>query len=398
MPDELNKTEMNRPQPEHPEDELPPRLTPRSRFIFRVAIVLMAVSIGYLIWACISILSGPATSLECTWCLYLALIGFLSGLVTVFVILHEIRVHKVRKADRSEIEMRIQEAKHVQPRLTDSDRPANFTEKRIQLDEEVKRLEKLGPQGWTEFQVLPLECLLIDFLKLEDLKERARTGLAELKEYAEGDAFSYDVDNYYGFSKRIKDAISELGRIKGDNVDEKKDDKAEELRASLRGLLEHVADYELYWAKGSTIVSSIRVCGSVAVVVFMLMGILPLLCSTQGSARCCCRLDILDWGLLGVAGAVASALINLKNAQEVEIGHMSGKRELWRIVLGAPLGMLAGILVFSALAGGLIVLGSIVPNLKEPSFSDVYLSILWAVVAGMGLENVFQSVRKTVGY
>ena len=269
-----------------------------------------------------------------------------------------------------------------------------------QIENEVRRLtEKLGPEGWTEFQVLTLDQLVIDFLALEDLKAHARSSLVELKEYADGAAFSYDVRLYYDWEEKIKSNIESLDRLNenGENSKEKKDDEAEALRANLRSLREHVADYEAKWAEGSTIVSAIRICGSVAVVIFTLMGVLPILFSVQNSPPPCdLRLGVLNWGFLGVSGAIASALIGLRNAAEVEVGDTAGRQELWRAVLGAPLGLLAGILAFSALAGGLIVSGTAVPDLANPELSDVYLSIGWAIVAGMGFERVFQRMRGAV--
>ena len=66
------------------------------------------------------------------------------------------------------------------------ERPTNLAEKRKEVDAEVRRLtEDLGPEGWTEFQVLRLDRLLIDFLPLEDLKARALSGLDELKSPSE---------------------------------------------------------------------------------------------------------------------------------------------------------------------------------------------------------------------
>ena len=322
-------------------------------------------------------------------------------MVSDFIIRHDIHIHKKRKEDRSEIEALVQEAKNVQPRLADPERPVDSIEKRQKIDEEARRLSKdVGPEGWTEFQVLTLDRLLIDFLPLEDLKARARSSLDELKEYADGNAFSYNAKLYYDWEEKINSDIDALD--KDYESAEKKDDKAEALRANLRALREHVADYEFNWAKGSTIVSGIRICGSVAVVVFTLMGILPVLWPVQNSApELNLQLSILDWGFLGVAGAIASALIGLRNAKEVEVGYTSGSQELWRMVLGAPLGFLAGILVFSALAGGLITSGAVVPNLampELPELSDVYLSIVWAVVAGMGFESMFLRVRRAVEF
>ena len=265
-----------------------------------------------------------------------------------------------------------------------------------QIKSEVSRLENLGPDGWTEFQILTLNRLLIDFLPIEDLKARARSSLEELKEYAEGDAFSYDVSLYYSWEEKITSNIDDLEREIEKKEDEK-NNKVEALRANLRSLREHVADYEYNWAEGSTIVSSIRICGSVGVVVFTLMGILPILYSIPDSTHSYAfSLSALNWGYLGVAGSIASALIGLRNSNEVEVGSTSGKRELWRMVLGAPLGLLAGILIFSALAGELIKSGAAVPDLSKPGLLNAGLSVVWAVVTGMGFERLFQRMRGTV--
>ena len=384
-----------------PEDKLPPELTPWRRRILWIARIFMLIGICWLIFVYSQIFSNSSALWQCIFCTYLALAGFLSGLVADFLVRHKMRVHESRKADRSEVEALIQEASNIRPRLTRRPRrPIDYDNKREKVVEEVRRLkDDVGPKGWTEFQVLPLDRLRVDFLAIEDLKALALSSLEDLKEYAEGEAFSYTVSLYYSWDEKIKSAISdmdELEKTEGKS-DVDKDDEAEALRANLRSLLYHVADYEFNWARGSTIVSGIRICGATAVVIFTLMGILPLMCSIPDAALSCdFRLGVLNWGFLGVAGAIASALIGLRNAEEVEVGYTWGRRELWRAVLGAPLGFLAGILVFSALVGGVIASGSAVPDLKEPELSDAYLSIVWAVVAGMGFESVFQRVRRAV--
>ena len=380
-----------------PEDKLPPELGPLRFISLWFARILMGVAICCLIYDCYQIFWNSVALSQCIYRIYIALAGFLSGLMTEFLIRHKVRVHEARKVDRSEVEALIQEARIVQPRLTDPERPIDYNRKRGEIEDEVRRLTRhVGPEGWTEFQVLTLDRLKIDFLAIEDLKALAKSSLADLKEYAEGDAFSYNVSLYYSWEEQINSAIDELEKSE-EKSEVEKDDQAEGLRASLRSLLYHVADYEANWAKGSTIVSGIRICGVAAVVVFTLMGILPLFCTVQPSPiPCDIRLGILNWGFLGVAGAVASALIGLLNAGEVEVGYTLGKQELSRALLGAPLGLLAGILVFSVLAGGLIKSGSAVPDFKDAGLSDACLSIVWAVVAGMGFENVFQRVRRTV--
>ena len=382
------------------EDKLPPELTKWRYFFLCLGRAAMAVGVLYIIYICVQMLLDPNAVLKCTYCTSLALAAFLSGLVAEFFVRHKERVHKARKEDRSTVEALIQQAKNIQPRLTNPVRPKSLADKRKQIENEARRLtEKLGPEGWTEFQVLTLDQLLIDFLPLEDLKARARTSLDELKEYAEGDAFSYDVRLYYDWEEKIKSDIESLDRLDENGKISKgeKDDRAEALRANLRSLREHVADYQANWAEGTTIVSAIRICGAVAVVVFTLMGVLPILFPVQNSnLPYDLRLSVLNWGFLGVAGAIASALIGLRNAKEVEVGYTSGRQELWRALLGAPLGLLAGILVFSAIAGGLIKSGAAVPNLAGPQLHDLYLSIVWAVFAGMGFERVFQRMRGAV--
>ncbi len=386
-----------------PEDKLPPELNKWRWCLLLFARAVMFLAIIYIVFICVLIFWYPNAVPECICWPYLALAGFLSGLVSDFFIRHWERIHDSRKEDRSEIEALIQEAKNIQPRLTEPERPAGFEDKRQQVQEEVERLtEGVGPEGWTEFQVLTLDRMLIDFLPLEDLKARARSSLDELREYAYGEAFSYNDNFYRDWEDKINTNINVLEELdkelgEDDERTQKIDDKADALRANLRAVREHVAEYRAKWAEGSSIVSGIRICGAAAVVIFTLMGILPLLYPIQNcSILCDFRLGILNWGFLGIAGAIAIALLDLRNAKEVEVADTAGKQELSRVLLSAPLGLLAGVLVFSIIAGELVNSGSAVPNLRKPEFKDAYLSIAWAVVAGMGFEGVFQRVRRAV--
>ena len=385
-----------------PEDTLPPQLTKLRCGLLWCSRVLMLIALLYLVYGCVQFFRHPNPIPESIYCSYLALVVFLSGFVSDFLILHPIRVHKARKEDRSEIEALIQEAEYVLPRIVNPMRPVDYEEKRGQITKEVKRLKKLGPESWTEYQVLMLERLLIDFLSLDDLKARAQSSLAELKEYAYGSAFSYDRELYYSWDKKIKSNISNIDEDDEETKDESiylenKDRRADALRANLRSLQEHVADYQVNWARGSTIVSSIQICGSFSVAIFMVMGILPVFYLIQETTLLDFPLGILNWGILGAAGATASALNGLRNSDEVEVGNTRGKQELWRMVLGVPLGLVSGILVLSVLRGGLIAKGAAVPSFSHYHTSDVYLAIAWPVVAGMGLESVFQRVRSVVG-
>ena len=243
-----------------PEDKLPPELTPWRRCILWIARIFMLIGTCWLIFVCSQIFWNSSALWQCIFCTYLALAGFLSGLLADFLVRHKMRVHESRKADRSEVEALVQEASNIRPRLTrPRRRPIDYDNNREKIVEEVRRLkDDVGPKGWTEFQVLPLDRLRVDFLAIEDLKALALSSLEDLKEYAEGEAFSYTVSLYYSWDEKIKSAIDELEKTEGKS-DVDKDDEAEALRANLRSLLYHVADYEFNWARGSTIVSGIRI-------------------------------------------------------------------------------------------------------------------------------------------
>ena len=385
-----------------PEDKLPPELPVWRRVLRIIGWILMAVGLIYVANFCFSLLIWREPSLVCFPCAYLALLGLLAGLVCYFLAAHPLRVHKERLLDRSEVEATIQEARHVVKEQSRKDWVADYDQKCLWLEQEACRLEKnVGPKGWAEYQVLTLESLLIDFLTVEDLVARARSYLVELREYAHGEAFSYNVELYYEWQARIDGDIQtiEEGNPKGENGDgvnsENEWSRAEPLRANLKSLLEHIADYELKWARGTTIVSGIRICSSAAVVVFLVMGILPILGCAISSPTLHVALGIPNWGFLGVAGAMASVLLGLRKSDEVEVGDTGGKKELWRAVLGAPLGLLAGVLIFAALKGGLFQKGSLVPDLSVPSWTSASRSIVWGVVAGLGIEKVFERVRTT---
>ena len=378
-----------------PENYLPPRLSWWQKVWFVCALGMIVLPAIFLAVICIRALLGTAPP-ECSCWTYVALSLFLVGLVWERLLRHRYRVHQAQTEDRSEIEALLQEGKN----LPDRDVAANGgTETKVQelevlrrqVGDEIRRLEELSPPAWTFYQVLTLHQLLIDFLTVDDLKARARSVLVELEDYAEGNAVSYDARLYNQWKTTINNDIDAI------NHSQDHHDMISTLRADLRSLLEHLASYESNWARGKTIVNGIRICGSVAVVVLVLMGLLEVIYPvSQTASGYSPSIGILHWGLLGSAGALTSALIGLRDTNEVEIGNTRGVQELWRTVLGAVLGFVAGILIFSALAAQLIKTGTAVPELAQMQLRDVYLSIAWAVVAGMAFQTVFQRVGKVI--
>jgi hypothetical protein len=119
----------------------------------------------------------------------------------------------------------------------------------------MAHLEKLGPEGWTEYQVLPLRQLIVEKVSPSELVPMARTILTELKEYSEDMAYQYDTDLYYDWKSRIDAAVS--------NYERGADNAEDSLRAVISVANEHVADYEMKWAEGSVMVRSLLTVVSV---------------------------------------------------------------------------------------------------------------------------------------
>lgn len=361
-----------------------------------LARLILVASVAYFVFFCLDLLFAWEVLPACSYCTYVALAGFLAALVCDFLVRHKSRVRKARIEDRSEIEALIREAQLVLDENAGENLSELHEKKQAFLEKEVQRLQQLGPSKWTEYRVLTLDSLLIDFLSCVELKARARSSLADLKEYADGTAFSYDVQHYYDWEKRIESNIAKIDEWEG-KKESNKQRKAlkryiETLRANLQSLLEHVANYEANWSEGSSVLSGIQICGSAAVVVFLVMGILPVSEHVGLDQAPPVTLGILNWGFLGASGAVASVLIGLRNSNLVEVGTTKGKKELWRMVLGAPLGFLSGVLVLSIIQGGLIQ-PEINDLTKVNEWAEIYRSIALSVGAGMALETVFQRVR-----
>lgn len=265
------------------------------------------------------------------------------------------------------------------------------------MKNEANRLERLGSRGWTEYQVLSLNQLLVDFLKEDELKGRARSSLEDLFEYTEWSSSRHDPEHYVQWEERINEAIDEID--KSDGGDLERDQAAERLRAELRTLLEHVADYDQYWDQGSVTIRILMTCGVVTIPLLVSMGLLPLLHPAGAMG-----IGIMNWGLLGISGALAAVLLNLHKSDLLYVGSTKGREAIWRAILGAALGLVAGILMYSMIAGGLLA-GDIFPSVEafpntglgttsnQIAMEDVARSIFWGVFSGFSFEWVFDRLR-----
>ena len=230
--------------------------------------------------------------------------------------------------------------------------------------------------------------MLVDFRKVNDLIANAESGLAELEEYAEDSTLRYDISLFNKWEGRIRTAIDKI-----DKEDElsQQDIAAESLRAELRSLLEHVADYQASWAEGSAVVRNLMIAGVAAVPILLLMGILPNF--YPGGDK---YLNILNWGFLGISGSVTSVLLFLYRTNRVEVGNTEGRSAARRAILGATLGFVAGVLIYSAITGGIVSEGNLIPEPKSSDMKDISLTILVAFASGFSFERIFDRMRQVV--
>ena len=342
---------------------------------------------------------------QCVCCTYIAFGFVVCGLVIDRWLRHDLIVHRARLEDISEVEALFVEASTVQRTLHGpmSDQEY-FDSKKNNLLEEVRRLkEDVGKRGWTEYQVLSLTQMLVDFLEVDELIERAELGLAELKEYAEDSSYRYEWEQFCDWDNKIRETIEKIEDPKVDQ--EQRDSYVAKLRASLKTLLEHVDEYYAYWAEGSAIIRGIITCGVMAIPIIVAMGLLPLLHPAGDKV-----FRIFNWGLLGITGGITAVLLSLRKSDFVEVGSTEGKKELWRAVLSAVLGLVAGILLYSMIAGG-ILSGSAFPSEKAfpeitlqisgekvtPNVLDIGRCIFWGIASGFSFEWVFDHLRSTTG-
>lgn len=390
-----------RSRPEN--NEFPPRIKWWQYLILSMVYIFQAASLLYLADLLLlkQVLLTRLNISSCVGGAYIAFGLLLAGLFLDRYLRHKTREHTARLKDLSEVEALFVEVDTVEPRLRDPQKPDNFDQKVEQLKDEVKRLKNLGPRGWTEYQILSLLQLLVDFLKLNELKAWARSSLAEREEYAEDSAQPYEFRQYYKWEERINAAIQKTDDTKkkageteeetGEVSDARQDDAAEQLRAELRSLFEHVADYDAKWAEGSAFIRDLMICGVVAVPVLLVMGLLPVL-HPAGTKL----LEVLNWGLLGISGSLTPVLLYLYQTNRVEVGDTEGKNALWRAVVSAPLGFVAGVLIYSIIWGKLLPPGAAVPDVTSDEIKNIGLSILWAIGAGFSFERVFDRLRSTI--
>ncbi len=326
---------------------------------------------------------------------YIAFGVLIAVLIIDRIIRRKILVHKARLVDQSLVEAMMIEAATVEPRKYGSIiKPDGYKDKVDNLNYEVKRLKDEGNRYWTEYQILSLNQMLVDFLSVDDLISSVRLSLAELEEYAEDSAYPYDRDRYYGRKQLIDEAIKKINKVEDSSAEDKdltRENASVHLRAEFRTLLEHVADYNQNWSTGSLLVRSLTVLGVLSIPMLLAMGLLPVLHPSGDKII----LGYFNWGLLGISGAITAILLSLRKTDEVEVGNTEGRKELRNAMLGTALGLVAGMLAYAMISGGLVREGLIIPHIGSKAPEDIGLSTVWAIASGFCFEKVFDRIRST---
>ncbi len=368
-------------------EQLPPDLSKLKKTIVYFNFLLMALALIYSFCQLCQI--GFAPSLCFT---YIALCFFLILNIFNRYLRHDIVVHMERLEDPSEVESLFVEAHTVEPRKHEIVKES-YKKKMDELDNEVKRLETIGYRQWTDYQVLSLNQMLVDFLEDDDLIARARYVQDNLRDYAEDSAYPSVKERFYERRRQTDEAINKIIKVREEENSSQSDlvvkifNATEKLRAELRSALEQVADFTKNWAYGTAVRTSLTILGVLFILILPVLGLLPTW-HPEGDEI----LGIFNWGFLGMSGAITAGLWNIRKSDLVEVGDTEGRKEMWQAILGAALGYYAGILSFSIIAGGIISSGSIVPVLESSDWQDIGRSVICAVASGFSFEKIFERV------
>ena len=324
----------------------------------------------------------------CIACTYLALLLVPGGLLLVFWENYGPGVSKRREVSKEELRSLFAEV----------DRLGQSSEEHLDLARtEVDRIRGLsGPP--LELDVLPLRQAITHLYPDHELVSRVRYELRLLKEYTDDD----DPDLYDDWDRRLQKLMREVESPEpGLAVEEQKERRAvalERLRAELKTLRESVAQYDKTYAEGELIFKRVLYWTVCASFVALAVGLLPII-HVSGDQI----LKIQHWAAIGVAGALLSVLVAIRDPSIPELGETNGKFVLERAILSVAIGGLAAVALFGALSAG-IISGKIfpqVPILARPSDPNFWLqtggSIFWAFFAGFSIKIFSAMVRVAEG-
>lgn len=357
---------------------------------------------------------------------------FLISVSMVCALSNEIWTHRLRRMDCSEVRALILDAKY---RIAEYNDKSNTNkslgvEQVSNIQDQINSLQEGLGDGfsdyasgkrspYTEYDVLTLDQSLLDFYSASELLARSDTLLNNLREYADDverqyprEKFNRHEDKINHLKNKLESALkrekrpSEIGKDKTRMVRKKAEDK---LRAYLVELLEHIAGVDRYWFTGQAIARSLVVCSSLALIIFFLMGILPLLDKGIGGLYELAnggefKFNVVNYAFLAASGAYAGVLRTMLREKELDLGEDAGKRAAYRALIGGAMGLAAGALAYAFAAAGLIGEETLNPSYfkevccTEPIYLEqfrvsVYAGIVYSFAVGLTFDRFYERVK-----
>lgn len=298
------------------------------------------------------------------------------GSTLYFVGRHTIRLEYKTAAENEEIDLIVNEFKCAQNKITkDDDTKADNDSNEV--DELIILRRK--PSEVSVSKLTFLRKRLIDLCDNEEsLITHGEAGLADYEYYLGG---KYD-ENYERYSREIASLKVKIEKNSFENEDKQR------LKEIIKDLRESIAEERMLSSKGEGILESITHWSLPAAISLLLAGILPLLQEPYFKSN----LIIINWMVLGSAGAIIYTADHMRGSDTTKVGEDEGNVVLRKMLLSMLVGLVAALLLYVAIWGGVIE-GIIFPQL---GFSDSEitqspyvinaLSVFWGIMSGYSVK------------
>ena len=238
------------------------------------------------------------------------------------------------------------------------------------VQKEIDKLIRLKEKP-SEVSFIQLTCLRkmqVDFFTDEELKSQAKADLLEYK---------FIIGKEHSDYKQYKFIISDVicrNEIKS-------------LKGHLKTLREQIDSETFVSGQGEAILESMAHWSFPALISLFIIGVNPFLAPLDPSPS----LSFLNWGFLGMTGAVIYTVNHMREMDSTKIGEDLGNLELRKMLLGMLLGGFAAIVLFLVISSGSLS-GNFLPQLnpevrpKQTELEIIYLSIFWGLAAGFSAK------------
>ncbi len=252
--------------------------------------------------------------------------------------------------------------------------------KKEEAEYQVKRIIyfKGKPSEVSIKRLTSLKKLKIDTLDVVSLVAHSRASLLEYK------FLVHDHENYIRYETAINGLISRNELVA--------------LKSCLKELHDEIADEAFSIRYGEAILESLSRWGVVAIIPFFIIGVNPLFSIPNFENQ----LTFLNWGFLGMSGAVLFTLNRMRNRESTRVGEDEGNTELRIMLLGITLGATAAILLYVSIKSRIFG-GKALPRLNDEIGIDQSnavinaLTVFWGIAAGFSAKLAERLVGSSSG-